>query len=215
MIEAYLQGAMFALTLSFAVGPGLVLQFDASIARGWGAGATVVAGLYSSDVVLMGLGYLGVTRFMSSPWAQLALGGVGVVVLVVMGLSMIVRRPDPGALQRVESGGEPAGPGGAAYRGYFLKAVAVNVTNPFVILFWIGVIGLMSTQLDLSSPPFLAFLLGLYSVAIGLDLTKCFIFSRVGRYFSARVLTWINRSMGAILIVAAVVLVLRLALQRG
>ena len=68
---AFFKGLLLAFAIAFGVGPGLILQFDASINRGFFYGAVVVIGQSGGDLALLTLGYLGFIHFLenrSSPF---------------------------------------------------------------------------------------------------------------------------------------------------
>lgn len=203
MMIAVLKGALVALSLTLGFGPGLIVQFEASINRGFRAGASVISGLYASDVFLVSLCYLGFTRFLQQQEYKLAMGIVGGLIIIIFGISLLIKRVKFNLTPRARTITTRS----THLAQYFMKGFMINITNPFAIVFWLGILSIAGTNFGIYTSSFYVFFIALFVIAICCDLVKVFCFSRVKQFFTPGIVTWINRAMGSILVIIGIVII--------
>ena len=88
-----------------------------------------------------------------------------------------------------------------------LKGFAINLINPFVIIFWIGVVGVESTRYKFSSfDVFSVFCAALLTV-LATDILKSMAAQKITSFLNPNILLWVNRIAGVILIISGVTLI--------
>jgi threonine/homoserine/homoserine lactone efflux protein len=201
----YLKGAFIAFTIALNVGPGLVLLFNACINRGFVAGLNVVLGLHSANGFLILLSYLGVNRFYHLVQDSAIFGVMGGLIVVFFGILMIVRQQPKyyEALLQSDFKGRPN------VYSFFLKAFAINITNPVNLIFWLGLLGIVSAQLAIIPSENGLFLSGLFVTVIVIDLLKSYLFTRIGNFFQMHILQRVNRFLGAVLMFIGIFFIVR------
>jgi threonine/homoserine/homoserine lactone efflux protein len=207
-----LEGAILGLTLSvfFGFGPALVALIQTSIHRGFWAAFFLVFGVFLSDAALVGLGFLGVVQVFETNKA--AMGFIGAAILILFGIVTYRRK----ATIDVESGNHlekhNSQPG---FYTYIIKGFLINFSNPFIWIFWMGVVvGFTSNyQGDL----FL--LLSFFSAALGtvfiMDVLKSFSAYQIKRFIQTHNIIWINRFAGIGLVLFGIYLVIRTLVDMG
>jgi threonine/homoserine/homoserine lactone efflux protein len=203
MMIAVLKGALVALSLTLGFGPGLIVQFEASINRGFRAGASVISGLYASDVFLVSICYLGFTRFLQQQEYKLAMGIIGGLIIIIFGFSLLIKR----VTFNLPTKARTITTRSTHLVQYFMKGFMINVTNPFAIVFWLGILSIAGTNFGIYTSSFYVFFIALFVIAICCDLLKVFCFSKVKRFFTPVIVTWINRTMGSILVIIGIVII--------
>ncbi len=203
---AVLKGALVALSLTLGFGPVLLVQFEASINRGFRAGASVISGLYASDVFLVTLCYLGFTRFLEQQEYKLIMGLMGGIIIIAFGLSLLIKQvtfniPNKARTIKTKS---------SHLIQYFVKGFMINITNPFAIVFWLGILSIAGTNFGIYSSSFYTFFIAVFVFAFGCDLLKVFFFSKANKFFTPKLLKWINRIMGSILIMLGAVIITKI-----
>ena len=129
-IENY--GSFVAAILVFqaAPGPGTLAILNATARNGVGAGLAAVAGTLAGDFVYMVAAVAGLAAVLQTfPAVFQALQWLGAAYLVWIGIGLLRARVDPTA-----DGIEPRRRAGA----YFRQALAVSLTNPKVVLFFVA-----------------------------------------------------------------------------
>ena len=205
----FIKGSLLALTMCLNVGPGLVLQFKASLNRGFWSGAAVVAGLYFTNITILTVSSLGLGRFLNLENNMKAAGLIGGVLLIIFGTVMLVRH-----VRSPESYTNGNGSYRTGDRWFFmLKGMGMNISNPFNVIFWLGMVGLASSQFGAGSSAFLQFFTGLFVTAVTVDMLKCYMFSKAGHFLRESTLNKINHAMGILLMILGAGIIVRTLLQ--
>ena len=126
-------GAVFGLALAAPPGPMNAVIAEESVLRGWTAGVAAGLGAMTADAAFLVLAWLGAVRAVEAvPALRDAMVGAGGLLMLWFAYGA-VRDADADW-----SGGDaPAGRG-------FAKALALALTNPYQILFWLTVgVGLL------------------------------------------------------------------------
>jgi threonine/homoserine/homoserine lactone efflux protein len=206
---AFFAGMVVSLSLALSVGPGVALQFQASVQRGFFAGMTVVAARFISDIALLVLSYIGVLQVIASARNQMIGGIAGGAACLAFGLVFLFKKSNY-TFSPVEL---PTYKGPKSVFSYFFASLLVNTMNPFVALYWMGLVALAGTNFGVRSGPFFLFFSGLLTSAFGFDVLKCYLFSRIQMRFKPRYFRWLNRFTGAILLVAGLALLGKMVLS--
>ena len=130
MLGTLWEGISLGLALSLAAGPIFFMLVQLGIERGVAAGMTLSAGVLLSDVVYVVVVYWGVGWLSQLPDFEWYMGLVGGSILIAFGLATMLSKYKPPKDVNITA---------RTYGGYFLKGVAVNVFNPFVLVLWVAV----------------------------------------------------------------------------
>ena len=207
------KGMLTALIMTLGVGPGMLINFHTSVRRGFAGGVSVVAGLYVSDLIFIAINYFGLLNLIQSFRHRHAAGIVCGAILCVFGISM--------ALKRQKTVADPADttplPGAGGLLKSFLSGLLVNLTNPFVFVFWMTLMGIAALDFGVRTPPFFVYFATVVGTALCLDITKSFLFSRfrLKLGLNAPLMAWIGRGIGAALVVAGIVIIFRTIFAAG
>ncbi|MDZ5811974.1 LysE family translocator [Halorubrum sp. AD140] len=141
-------GAVFGLALAAPPGPMNAVIAEEAVFRGWGAGTRAGLGAATADFLFFVLAYLGVASVIqSAPRLQTAMIAVGGCLMCYFAVGAA-----RGAREsfRPTTGEDPLSEEGNGFR----KALALALTNPFQVLFWltVGVGMLRSGELDVLEP---------------------------------------------------------------
>jgi threonine/homoserine/homoserine lactone efflux protein len=141
-------GAVFGLALAAPPGPMNAVIAEEAVLRGWPAGTRAGLGAATADFLFFVLAYLGVVSFVQSvPRLQTAMVGVGGCLMCYFAVGTA---RDARASFRPTAGEDPMVEDGKGFR----KALALALTNPFQVLFWltVGVGMLRPGELDVLAP---------------------------------------------------------------
>jgi putative LysE/RhtB family amino acid efflux pump len=138
VLSAFVLGAGLGAFVAAQVGPVSLLLIR-SVLRGTPAvGLAIGGGAAMVDTLYASLGVAGVAPLLAVSWLQLALGVLGGVVLVLIGVRTLW------SAWRVRLGGEDEGEV-ATPRRAFLTAVAATASNPLTVLSWAAIFAAAST----------------------------------------------------------------------
>lgn len=201
-MAAFFAGMLVSLSLALSVGPGLALQFQACVQRGLSGGMAVVAARYMSDVALIILSYVGILQVVASSHNQFFAGLIGGISCIGFGLTFLLKKANytfsPVSL--------PTYKNPKSFYSYFFGSLVINTMNPFVALFWIGLVAVAGGNFGIHAPKFFWFFSGLLSSALGFDIVKCYLFSKIKMKLKPRYFRWVNRFTGYTLLFAGLLL---------
>ncbi|MEE4178685.1 MAG: LysE family transporter [Bacteroides sp.] len=204
MFSVLIQGVILGFTMAFLIGPTFIALVQTSIHRGFRSGVQFAMGVVLSDLAFIALSYLGALQIFQNESNQVTMGFIGGLILMGFGAVTFTRKyvmPAPVSIEvRVK---------GQGVFKYIMKGFFMNIFNPFLLLFWIGVMGIASSKYTIPSREILVFFAGVIGMVFVADVFKSFIAHRIKRYLNARVLTVINRVVGVSLVLAGIVLIIR------
>ncbi len=80
---------------------------------------------------------LGLSYIAQIPSFHFYVGMIGGIILVLFGLLSIISKPKPLSKDQITA---------QTYGGYFLKGAAINVFNPFIFIFWGGIVSQLTEK---------------------------------------------------------------------
>ena len=95
----------------------------------------------------------------------------------------------------------PQGKVDKSYLTYLLKGFVLNGLNPFILVFWMGIIGIVAVKYDYSFYQQIYFFAGVLTTILGMDVSKAFLANRLRSVITPKFILILNRSVGFILII--------------
>lgn len=199
------KGIITALIMTVGVGPGMLINFHTSLRRGFVAGLSVVAGLYISDIILIAVNYFGIFHFIRSFQHNRAASIICGAILCAAGISMAFKKTPS-----IDSAAQGAAiPGaGSLFKG-FLSGFIVNITNPFVFVFWTTLMSIATINFGFRTHGFFIYFATVVATALCLDIGKSFLFSRMKKGLKSKLMARINHGIGTVLASAGMVIICR------
>ena len=203
-----IQGVILGFTLSifFGFGPALLALVQTSIHRGFWSGVQLAFGVFMSDMLLVGLSFIGAIKILERPGNQLIFGIAGGILLLIFGVVTFTRKV---TISVSKDGNEDTSnkPGPLTF---ILKGFFINFTNPFVWFFWMGVVVGFASNYDGKHPlPLLFFFSGALGTIFMMDVLKSFSAYKIKKYVQTHSLIWINRIAGVGLFIFGIYLILK------
>ena len=166
-MQYFLEGLGFGLILTVSMGPIFVALVQTSIEKGLKPGMTVGVGIWSSDVLIIGVMlYLVslVNQLVNNAAFNFYMGLAGGIVMILFGLYMLKHKASVNFDGEVYSAKN--------YAGFWLKGFLVNTLNPFTYIFWLGVIATQVFARGVSVTNTVIFLSSIMLVIVSSDLLK-------------------------------------------
>jgi threonine/homoserine/homoserine lactone efflux protein len=128
-MDAVLKGLISGITISVLIGPIFIALVDITISKGWRSSLFFVLGIIVSDLLLIASlnQLLQVFPFIEY---KVYIGALGGIVLLAFG---IITFFSSASLEHTDIRNIKT------YFGAFLKGVTINILNPFVVLWWVGI----------------------------------------------------------------------------
>ena len=201
--RAIAEGIGLGVTLAILTGPAFFALLQTSIRNGYKSGIAFAIGVFISDTTLILLSYLGALRLFNDPQNNFIIGLIGGTILIMFGIFNIFQK-HPLDLKE----GKEAMPLNSHNRFNHsltaLKGFGINLINPFVILFWIGVVSVESTRYDFSHLHVIALFSATLLTVFSTDILKSMAAHKITNFLNPNILLWVNRIAGVILIISGV-----------
>ncbi len=205
-MHPFFQGILMGLTVTVSIGPGFMALFQTSMMRGVKAGFVLAIGILISDLVLISISYFGLSNLVVKG-NSLVLGIIAGLILIISGAFTVFRKfsinlNNPGSLPDLH-GRLPI---------LLVKGFLLNIANPFVLIFWIGIMGFAASNYGMHSYGFFIFFLGLISTAFSSDLMKCYLSGFLKKALGPKTITIINKVIGVVFIAIGIFVICKVLL---
>lgn len=191
MLHALLSGIGFGLMLSFVPGPVFFALLQTGINKGFRYGIFFALGVALSDICFIVLTWYGVSGLFHNALLRKIVGVAGGVFMCLFGAYYIFLKPQKSVPYK------PV----AKERGlihFMIKGFALNIINPFVLFFWIGMVSAITIEFEYQKLIF-AFFIASVSAVFCIDILKSFVANLIKSFFTETFLIVINKVLGVIL----------------
>lgn len=194
-MEIVLKGVLSGLVLALLVGPVFFTLLQTSIERGFLSGVWVAVGISLCDTLYITLSYLGLSRFFTNPDVQVYLSYGGGFILFCFGayyLFIKSRRLTNFNLEHVEE---------RSPLRLLSKGFIMNGLSPMVLIFWIGTVGIATTDFGYSTPgPAIVFFGSIVLTVFGTDILKAKLADKLRTLLTTRLIRLMNFILGIVLL---------------
>ena len=164
MLNAIISGIALGLLLSVLIGPVFFLLIKTSIYDGFKSAMYLELGICLSDAVCIFLAYLGLANLLQEPSYKPIISWIGGLILIVFGV--ITYR------QKVKLQDKLNIPNRDDYIKLVVRGFLFNITNPSVIFFWIGAVGLAVSEFSGSVSNVFTYFVSALFVVVSIDILK-------------------------------------------
>lgn len=187
MLEPVFDGIRLGLLLSVLVGPVFFALIHSSIEKGFKAGLFFALGILLSDCLYITGANLGIHGILVNEKFKFWVGITGAIVLVIFGITTFLKKPKAPHLAHLKK---------FSAKKTIMKAFILNSMNPFVFIFWLGVVGVVSMKENYNESHIWSFFGATVATAFSIDLLKAFFAHRIKYFLTHNHLIWLNRISG-------------------
>jgi threonine/homoserine/homoserine lactone efflux protein len=186
MVEIIIKGISLGLLMAVLVGPVFFLLIQTSIHKGYIQAIYLALGISFSDATYIALIYFGFAQFASDPTIMKYMGIGGGILLIIFGIAMLFKKASE--RQKIEL------KIAKKHRlKYFLKGFSLNSINPSVFLFWIGSVGVITTQYNNNINQVSSFFGITVGTVFATDLLKIYLSKKISKVVSPTVILNVSR----------------------
>jgi threonine/homoserine/homoserine lactone efflux protein len=207
LVEPILKGLLLGLILSISIGPVIFAIIKQSLTNGKRSGYAFVAGVSSSDFVLLFICNVFTSLFnlVLNHKSAIALAGAG--FLLIMGLYTLFFKKLK--LENMGSDGVNKSVSIKDLVSSYFSGFLMNTLNPSVFLFWFAWTAAINNSAD-DTPNPIQYKLVVFGTCLGFvllsDLIKVFLAGKLRPRLTEKNLLWINRFSGMIILIFSAVL---------
>jgi threonine/homoserine/homoserine lactone efflux protein len=212
MLSVLIQGILLGLTIAILMGPAFFTLIQTSIHRGFRSGLFFALGVLLSDTTIVTLCVLGLSQLISGN--NKLFGIIGGIILIIFGVFTFTRKIESFAKDDNDNGNNKP-----AFFTFILKGYFLNIANPILIFFWMGVTGGVISGAGTGPGELFKHVMTFFSGALltifSTDMLKCFIANKIKTYLNPKVLIIINHTIGVILVLFGIFLILRVVIFKS
>ena len=195
VFDAMYKGFALGMALCISIGPAFFALIQSSLKNGYRSGIALALGIFLSDTACVALAYLGASSLFAKEENKTIIGVIGGTILLVFGIYNIFQKKsiteddhaDDIVIKKVNL---PF----MVLKGFFL-----NILNPFVILLWIGWVGLVSSREEYTHVEIIIFFVTTLATVLVTDILKALAAGKIKKFLNARTLALVNRLVGLIM----------------
>lgn len=193
-MDPFINGILFGLLLTILIGPVFFSLIQTSIEKGFKSGVGMAAGISLSDTIYILLVYIGVSPFLNNENFRSGLGIAGGLIMFGFGLYSIIK-PVPKKMihHRIK--------GNNNVIKQLLKGFMLNGINPFVLIFWIGIVSMGTINYNYTTGQMIAFFGGIIVTVFSTDILKAYIANKLRHIVTTRFMRIMNRLVGIALFI--------------
>jgi len=173
MIEAIVSGLFLGGVLSLMVGPVFFMLIDTSLKIGMKSAALVALGVVLCDALMVLITFFSSNSVLFLRDHEFIIGLGGGVLLMIFGLVAVLRKPRihlPEDIPPIVTGRPWL---------YLMKGFMMNLLNPFVLVFWLGVAGANMATKRFEEGQTVVFYISVLLIVFITDLIKAWLAARM------------------------------------
>lgn len=203
----FIEGTILGLSLAFlfGFGPAFFALIQTGIYRGFLAGALLALGIFLNDLLIVAISLFGATSIMGNVENFTLIGIIGGALLVLLGIVTYRKKTE------IEDAEDKAGIKAPHPIIYVGKGFLLNAVNPFVWIFWVGIIVGITARFSADASKLVLFFSGTLSIVLLTDIFKTFAASRFKRFATDKFLILINKVAGIAITAFGIFLIIRSA----
>jgi len=202
VINAIISGIALGLLLSILIGPVFFLLIKTSIYDGFKSAMYLELGICLSDAVCIFIAYIGLANLLQEPSYKPIISWIGGIVLIVFGI--ITYR------QKIKLEKKLTIPKRDDYIKLIIRGFLFNITNPSVIFFWIGAVGIAVSQFQSNKLFIATYFLFTLLVVIAIDILKAKLALRLSKSINDSKLSLLSKIAGIIILLFGVGIIVKL-----
>jgi threonine/homoserine/homoserine lactone efflux protein len=195
MFQIIRDGAFLGILLSIMIGPALFMLLETSLKHGFKRALFLDLGIVLSDFIYLLAAYFFAEQIQHALKEYEFLKYVGGSLFIAGGFFMIFRRNNIPSNQEVDVAVKQPG-----VLPFFIKGMALNAINPFVLIFWIAAFSYALDHHQLTFYSASYYFGATLGTMFAIDVLKIYFAYKVKKYLSDMVIKRIGVVVGAILI---------------
>ena len=202
MINAIISGIALGLLLSILIGPVFFLLIKTSIYDGFKSAMYLELGICLSDAVCIFIAYIGLANLLQEPSYEPIISWIGGIVLIVFGI--ITYRQKNKLEKKITISKRDD------YIKLIIRGFLFNITNPSVIFFWIGAVGIAVSQFQSNKLFIATYFLFTLLVVIAIDILKAKLALRLSKSINDSKLSLLSKIAGIGILLFGVGIIVKL-----
>ena len=202
MVEDIQAAAPLGFFLAFMLGPAFFVLIETSIEKGFRAATFFDLGVIFSDIIFILIAYFSSYQLLENINNQPGLYGFGGTLLSLYGASNFIKKTTAQTTTIKEKNQ-------ANYTGLFVKGFLLNIINIGVLVFWLGLVIVVTPNLGGNYKRVIVFFSTLIVSYFLTDLIKILLAKRMKAYLKKENIIKAKKTLGILIFVFGLFLILK------
>ncbi len=192
-MDVIINGLLFGLLLCVLIGPVFFALIQNAIEKGFFSGFFMAVGIALSDTIYILITYLGISQLVDNPSFNMWLGGVGGGIMLIFGMTYMLKPVPKKGIKQLH----------AEQTKWFqqiMKGFVLNGINPFVLIFWIGIVSKITVDFQYNTNQAITFFVVLIATVFSADILKSYFAVKLSEIVTPRFMKIMNRVVGVALV---------------
>ena len=192
-MDVIINGLLFGLLLCVLIGPVFFALIQNAIEKGFFSGFFMAVGIALSDTIYILITYLGISQLVDNPSFNMWLGGVGGGIMLIFGMTYMLKPVPKKGIKQLH----------AKQTKWFqqiMKGFVLNGINPFVLIFWIGIVSKITVDFQYNTNQAITFFVVLIATVFSADILKSYFAVKLSEIVTPRFMKIMNRVVGVALV---------------
>lgn len=190
LIELMLKGFLLGIITAFSFGPVFFTIIETSITRGHRLAISIATGVLLSDVLIIAASFLSIGSLMQNETVSNVVGTIGGGMLVIFGIYHLLKPvAKPKTIEIMK-------PSHFSYFLFVTKGLMINTLNPFVFIYWLSAVSIVSIDQEYSTADKAFFFTSALLCNFFFDMVKTFLANRFKHLMTPRTMNFISKAVG-------------------
>ena len=202
MLQAVIHGLGLGFMLTILVGPIFFLLIRTSIEQGARSALILDIGVLAGDILYIWLAYIGTAHIFEKVIYAKWLGVTGAFILMFMGVAPLLKKKRNSKeiiLEKPEH-----------VWWLIIKGFLINITNPFVIFFWIASMGYAVTTFDADAQKITVYFMACMCCYLFFDLIKIYAAIKIKSFLTPKKIDLVDKIASLGITALGIVLLVRI-----
>ncbi|MBO3700839.1 LysE family translocator [Roseivirga sp. E12] len=192
-MDIIINGFLFGLLLCVLIGPVFFALIQNAIEKGFFSGFFMAVGIALSDTIYIFITYLGISQLTDNPSFNMWLGGIGGTIMLVFGIFYMFKPIPTKGLKQLHAEE-------TKWFQQIVKGFVLNGINPFVLIFWIGIVSKITVDFEYTTNEAITFFIVLIATVFSVDVLKSYFAVKLSEIVTPRFMKIMNRVVGVALV---------------
>jgi len=191
------EGVLLGLTLAtfFGFGPAFFSLVQTSIHRGFTSAIYLAIGIFMNDLLMVLLCLMGSIQIVTAPSNYLWFGISSGTILIIFGLVTFSRKVVT-IVPELDENDLPITVRGPRWFTFMAKGFFMNIVNPFVWIFWVGVVVGISSRFGGDETKLVYFFTGTLLTVLTTDIGKAYAAYNIKHFLTDKMIGTFNKIAG-------------------
>lgn len=207
-MKIIISGVLLGLTIAFSFGPGFWALLEVTANKGFKKGLLFLSGFFLSDLLFIFIALFSLKAIMNGLTQSFYFGLISSIAMITFGIFTIFKKQN-----KTIANNRKNIPFKLKKTGLILKGFIFNTSNPFNLVFWIGIITISTSAYGLKTSDFYVFIISIILTSVSSDVIKCFFASRLQNIINAFLLNIISKITGLVMIGSGIYIFFKICLK--